>query len=319
MVRGVRMAGAAEPRPETSSETSKISTTLETLRASLDIVKALAIIAVLGAGLLLFFDNRNEFKELFSLMQKVEFAGLKAEFARRNLNEYDARRASLMKGKAFLKPEHHKALYLRASYLAPILADAQILWVDDNPEANNPEIAFLTERLVRIRLARTNDQAMDELGSGRIDLVISDVGRKGEALPDGARLARCRVHWFAVPESVERKEGLVNEPQDSEKRKTLLAHWNDQQNKEPQIGFHLAERMVAELGGPITSSWGGSGSWANVAIKDDKIDREIVESIPPIIFYSQYDQRVANACSDTITSDAYTLLHSVFDHLEKRR
>jgi CheY-like chemotaxis protein len=60
---------------------------------------------------------------------------------------------------------------------APPPATLNILWVDDRPQNNAFEIAALEEAGHRIRTVRSSGEAEAALRSGRIDAILSDMGR----------------------------------------------------------------------------------------------------------------------------------------------
>lgn len=67
----------------------------------------------------------------------------------------------------------------RAERAAPILRDAQILWVDDHPEYNLHERRILRSLGVFVDLARTTDEALAMLRDTHYDMIISDMERGG--------------------------------------------------------------------------------------------------------------------------------------------
>ncbi|MFC1719367.1 response regulator [Candidatus Poribacteria bacterium] len=62
-----------------------------------------------------------------------------------------------------------------------ILENADILWVDDNPENNINERRMFRQLKVEIEIARSSEEALKILSNGRYDLVFSDMDRDGES------------------------------------------------------------------------------------------------------------------------------------------
>jgi CheY-like chemotaxis protein len=79
-----------------------------------------------------------------------------------------------------------------ARFLAPLAAQARILWVDDHPGGNTLERSTLLSWEVDVQAARTTDEALRELSDAaqHFDLVLSDWRRPSEddGAPAGLRL-----------------------------------------------------------------------------------------------------------------------------------
>lgn len=69
----------------------------------------------------------------------------------------------------------------RAKKHLPIFHDAQLLWVDDHPENNLNERRMFRQLKAEIDTAKSTEEALRILESGRYDLVISDMARGDEA------------------------------------------------------------------------------------------------------------------------------------------
>jgi CheY-like chemotaxis protein len=72
-------------------------------------------------------------------------------------------------------------------YLAH-LPSAKILWVDDEPEGNRPEIEALQHAGLVVDIVRSNHEASQRVAGREYDLVLSDIGRKGQENPTAGLL-----------------------------------------------------------------------------------------------------------------------------------
>ncbi len=66
------------------------------------------------------------------------------------------------------------------------LRDTDILWLDDNPINNLPERQALIALGAHVMVASTDADAWENIATGNIDILISDVGRSGH--PDAGFL-----------------------------------------------------------------------------------------------------------------------------------
>ena len=62
-----------------------------------------------------------------------------------------------------------------------LFASSRILWVDDNPSNNEGEMAALRALEITIDTVTSTDDALAALGSERYDVVVTDMGRPGDA------------------------------------------------------------------------------------------------------------------------------------------
>lgn len=69
----------------------------------------------------------------------------------------------------------------RAKKHLSIFHDAQLLWVDDQPENNLNERRMFRQLKTEVDTAKSTEEALGILKSGRYDLVISDMARGDEA------------------------------------------------------------------------------------------------------------------------------------------
>jgi CheY-like chemotaxis protein len=263
------------------------------IKLVLDSIRALVTIGFGVVGIAFLWWNWTELTSLISNLNRVEFAGVKAEFGNKTFIDYKSQlRGQGEVDKGFLEQDQFYSVQYRGLWLQPVLASSRLLWVDDTPEFNNVEMQLLSTFRINISVARSNDQAIDELKKRPFDLVISDISRPDEP-PGKTPLSECPVRWFEVPESIERREqAKLNKPLSADQKRDLLETWNRQSNAEPYAGFALMERMHKELP---------------------------ADKIAPVILYSNFTQSIGAKCSRTITADAYVLYQSVFEHLERAR
>jgi CheY-like chemotaxis protein len=69
----------------------------------------------------------------------------------------------------------------RAKKHLQVFSDAQLLWVDDHPENNLNERRMFRQLKAEVDTAKSTEEAIGILKSGRYDLVISDMARGDEA------------------------------------------------------------------------------------------------------------------------------------------
>jgi CheY-like chemotaxis protein len=100
-----------------------------------------------------------------------------------DLRPEDIRRAGASKG-VDVSISEDSALYARAVRAQPVLRDAEVLWVDDHPAVNVVERRLLHKIGVFVEPIRSTEEALEALavgpGSGRFELVISDMRRNGD-------------------------------------------------------------------------------------------------------------------------------------------
>ena len=278
---------AQSARPSHASMPDQVKTILDSIRAL--VTTGFAIV-----GIAFLYANWSELTSLISHLNRFEFAGVKAEFGNKAFGDYQGQVPTNFTDKGRLTKEEYQGILYRGLYMQPVLAASTLLWVDDTPEDNNVEMQLLTALRINIRIARTTKQAMDELlnPKRKFDLVISDIDRRGEPEPEFG-LSECSVRWFIAPKKEQefRQKKLKKKVLSAEENRELLELVNKSANEYPEPGFYLAERMYKEMLAPI----------------------------PPIIYYTAFNEPLANKCAITVTPKAYALMHSIFDQLERAR
>jgi CheY-like chemotaxis protein len=115
-------------------------------------------------------------QELLPRMTGLKAFGFEATFIREELDK------AVDKQAAQVSENDRSQVLRRASRVASILQEAQILWVDDNPDNNIYERRMLRSLGIFIDLARSTQEALSMLQHTEYDVVISDMEREG--VPD---------------------------------------------------------------------------------------------------------------------------------------
>jgi hypothetical protein len=175
-----------------------------------------------------------------------------------------------------------EAALRRAVRVAPAIVDANVLWVDDQPENNDLPRRFLETLHVKVTIARSTEEATRALKRMPFDLIISDVSRPKDP---GLELKRCQIHYFDYPDQWSHDE--YEKP-----GKGGLEKFNLDSNLKGPAGFSMAEQIVPEGG----------------------------DMVPPIIFYSAASARVIRSlCGISVINRTDALLQNVVSLLEEQR
>jgi len=175
-----------------------------------------------------------------------------------------------------------EAALRRSIRVAPAIVDANVLWVDDEPENNDLPRQFLETLRVKITIARSTEEAMRALKRIPFDLIISDVWRPNDPRIE---LRRCKIHYFDYPN--EKLRSNYEKPGGGG-----LERFNLDSNSKGPAGFSMAEQIASE---------------------DD-------DMVPPIIFYAAENARVVRSlCGVRVINRTDTLLQNVVSLLEEQR
>lgn len=120
-----------------------------------------------------FIVGPRTIRAAFSRATKLGFAGVELELSREVQEVAKAKEITLPAG---LRDQ----LARRMRTIGPLLRSSRILWVDDNPANNSPEISILQKLGVLIDLAKTNEEARKKMEGAIYDIVISDIGRNND-------------------------------------------------------------------------------------------------------------------------------------------
>ena len=135
--------------------------------------------ALFFASVFFIVGPRNN-RSAYSRATKLGFAGVELELSGEVQEVAEARDITLPAG---LRDQ----LVRRMKTIGPMLRSSRILWIDDNPSNNIPEIGILRKLGVLIDFAKTDEEARRKMEGAIYDIVITDMGRAndGEA---GAKL-----------------------------------------------------------------------------------------------------------------------------------
>ncbi len=178
-------------KSEETSGGDLIGATQRTTQAVMGMVQTLALIVLL-AWIVLDF---NFVKDWLRGLTHAEAFGVKID--RRTVD----RATALLKQLSEEKPTDFDkvigdAALQRSIHVAPAIVDANVLWVDDQPEKNDLPRKFLETLHVQVTIARSTDEAMRALKRRPFDLIISDVWRPKDPRVE---LKRCRIYYFDYP------------------------------------------------------------------------------------------------------------------------
>jgi CheY-like chemotaxis protein len=121
--------------------------------------------------------------ELLPRMSGFTAFGVAVTFIREELDR------AIENQKANVSEGDRSQVLRRAQKVAPLLREAQILWVDDHPEYNDYERRVLRSFGISIDLARATKEALRMLRQKNYDAVISDMERDG-ADDEGQRFVK---------------------------------------------------------------------------------------------------------------------------------
>ncbi len=76
---------------------------------------------------------------------------------------------------------------------------ATILWVDDHPSNNLPEIAFFKQRRIAVHIAESTPDALNLMAMNNYQLVLSDLGRGDDRLAGLRMVGAMKQRRVAVP------------------------------------------------------------------------------------------------------------------------
>ncbi len=131
------------------------------------------ITASLAVGVVVAY--RQAIQPLLGRMTKFKGIGIEAEFSAKSLDE------AIKEHQVKVSENDRKGALKRLHVIAPLLRDARLLWVDDNPASTRNERSLLDGFGVRITTVKTSAQAEQELRENEYLLVITDLNREGKA------------------------------------------------------------------------------------------------------------------------------------------
>lgn len=131
-----------------------------------------ALIAALFTVVLVLV-NRKTLRLMLNRMTKFKALGVEAEFASKELDSAIARQ------QVPVSADDRNSALKRLDMAAPLLRDARMLWVDDEPVRTKSERALLERVGARITTVKTSAEAERELIESEYLLVLTDLKREG--------------------------------------------------------------------------------------------------------------------------------------------
>lgn len=159
---------------------------------------ALLWVALAAAMLLAYREDIGGLLSRFARLGSFEAGGVKFTCASEAFDDALELAEKSPQWKVRVPPEDKRRALARASRHAAAFKGAQFLWVDDHPENNMNERRMFRQLDVDIDAVTDNDAALRCIETARYDLVLTDIGRDGQA-SDGLDLVKA-VH--------ERRPGL---------------------------------------------------------------------------------------------------------------
>jgi hypothetical protein len=166
---------------------------------ALEVIKAIPsilwFVLVLAALLIFYKPIRND---LIPHLSGFSALGVELSFVIDSINAAIEMAEKSPQFKVEISAEDKERALRRARQHLNLLADAQILWVDDHLENNVNERRMLRQLKAGVDTARTTDEALDMLSRGNYDLVLSDMSR-GDDPVAGLKLAQQSQRDKRVP------------------------------------------------------------------------------------------------------------------------
>jgi hypothetical protein len=124
-------------------------------------------------GVVLVIVNRKTLRALFDRITKFKGLGIEAEFASKELD------SAIASQQVVVSADDRSRALKRLNMAAPLLRDARLLWVDDEPARTRSERALLEKIGARITTVKTSAEAERELVENEYLLVLTDLKREG--------------------------------------------------------------------------------------------------------------------------------------------
>ena len=161
------------------SETSATIWWIELIRISPGLITVLFCIVLV-------ILNRKTLTAMFERMTKFRGLGVEAEFATKDLD------SAIASHEVAVSADDRKGALKRLNLTAPLLRDARVLWVDDEPASTRSERALLEKAGARVTTVKTSADAERELEEHEYLFVITDLQREGNAT-EGLDFVKCTV------------------------------------------------------------------------------------------------------------------------------
>lgn len=124
-------------------------------------------------SVILVIVNRKTLRGMLDRMTKFKGLGIEAEFASRALD------SAIAHQQVAVSADDRSRALKRLEMAAPLIRDARLLWVDDEPQKTKSERTLLERVGARITTVRTSAEAERELVENEYLLVLTDLKREG--------------------------------------------------------------------------------------------------------------------------------------------
>src|SRR5688572_19706110 len=131
-----------------------------------------ALIAALFA-IVLVIANRKTLRAMLDRMTKFKALGVEAEFASKELD------SAIAYQQVAVSADDRNMALKRLALAGPLLRDARVLWVDDEPVGTRSERGLLEKVGARITTVKESAEAARELYENEYLLVLTDLNREG--------------------------------------------------------------------------------------------------------------------------------------------
>jgi CheY-like chemotaxis protein len=151
------------------------------------------ISAGLAVALVAFYHK--EVRALLTRMTKFKALGVEAEFSAKAMD------GAIIAQGVQVSDGDRKGALKRLAFIAPLLRDARMLWVDDNPASTRNERAVLEGFGARVDTVTSSAEAERAVRDNIYTLVITDLKREGrddEGLQFVSRLVASRTYVWTI-------------------------------------------------------------------------------------------------------------------------
>lgn len=118
--------------------------------------------------------NRTTLRAMLDRMTKFKGLGIEAEFASKEMDN------AIASQKVTVSTHDRSSALKRLGMMAPLLRDARLLWVDNEPARTKSERAMLEKVGARITTVKTSAEAERELKENEYLMVLTDLDREGK-------------------------------------------------------------------------------------------------------------------------------------------
>lgn len=149
-----------------------------------EIIKTIPAALWVGFAVLVYLTMRRALLPQLGRLTNVKTPGIELSFAEKMMDE-----AAVQQGEGVQPPASDKrAAISRLDHAAELMAGGRILWVDDNPEWNEPLIRLFRQVGMTVDAVRSTSEALASLRQRSYDLVMTDMVRHTEQPAETAGL-----------------------------------------------------------------------------------------------------------------------------------